>query len=428
MHLLVAITYSDYSCIANADGVSEMKQDSDPAPKEPDYPLYVGKYDCRPDDELNFKKGDLMYILHTDNQGWMWARLKETGKEGYILSNYVAEWESLEAEEWFCNITRIEAEELLMLPPNQHGSFLVRNSETSSGGYSLTVRDKEGVQHYRIKKQDNGTFTVSRGATFATIRNLIHYYEQKADGLCCALRYPCLSQNMPQAAGLSKKAHVVNLKAGNMNLEARVKNLETRNTNLEARNTNLEADKKNLEAQVENLEAEKNREISALQQENALLMKAVPTRKEPSSAVKATATQKETSPAVKAATTQKETSSAVKAVPTQKAPSTAVKAAATQKEPSTAVKAAPTQEEPSTAVKAAPTQKKASTAVKAAAAQKEPSTAVEQNSKDIAAEGGDQVIIIADVCYNNNIMLRKLMGFTCYLNIICRETNQSQKK
>ena len=208
MHLLVAITSSDYSCIANADGVSEMKQDSDPAPKEPDYPLYVGKYDCRPDDELNFKKGDLMYILHTDNQGWMWARLKETGKEGYILSNYVAEWESLEAEEWFCNITRIEAEELLMLPPNQHGSFLVRNSETSSGGYSLTVRDKEGVQHYRIKKQDNGTFTVSRGATFATIRNLIHYYEQKADGLCCALRYPCLSQNMPQAAGLSKKAHV----------------------------------------------------------------------------------------------------------------------------------------------------------------------------------------------------------------------------
>ena len=257
-----------------------------------------------------------------------------------------------------------------------------------------------------------------------------------------------------EAGNMTVEAQVVNLKAGNTNLEARVKNLETGNTNLEARNTNLEADKKNLEAQVKNLEAEKNREISALQQENALLVKAVPTQKEPSTAVKAAATRKETSsavkavptqkepsPAVKAAATQKEPSTALKAVPTQKEPSsavkaaptqkessTAVKAAATQKEPSTAVKAAATQKEPSTAVKAAPTQKKASTAVKAAAAQKEPSTAVEQKSKDIAAEGGDQVIIIADVCYYNNIMLRKSMGFTCYLNIICRETNQSQKK
>ena len=257
-----------------------------------------------------------------------------------------------------------------------------------------------------------------------------------------------------EAGNMTVEAQVVNLKAGNTNLEARVKNLETGNTNLEARNTNLEADKKNLEAQVKNLEAEKNREISALQQENALLVKAVPTQKEPSTAVKAAATRKETSsavkavptqkepsPAVKAAATQKEPSTALKAVPTQKEPSsavkaaptqkessTAVKAAATQKEPSTAVKAAATQKEPSTAVKAAPTQKKASTAVKAAAAQKEPSTAVEQKSKDIAAEGGDQIIIIADVCYYNNIMLRKSMGFTCYLNIICRETNQSQKK
>ena len=187
-----------------------MKQDSDPAPKEPDYPLYVGKYDYdrRADDDLSFKKGDLMYILHTDDQGWMLARSKETGKEGYIPSNHVAEWESLEAEKWFCNINRIEAEELLMLPPNQHGSFLVRDSETSSGGYSLTVRDKETVRNYRIKKQDDGTFTVSRRATFDTIHDLIHYYEQQADELCCVLRHPCLSQEKPRTAGLSKKANM----------------------------------------------------------------------------------------------------------------------------------------------------------------------------------------------------------------------------
>ena len=182
--------------------MSDVKQD-----EEPDCPLYVCKYDHRPDDDLSFKKGDLMYILHTDDQGWMWARLKETGKEGYIPSNYVAEWKSLEAEEWFCNISQIEAERLLMLPPNQHSSFLVRNSETHPGCYTITVRDKDSVGNYQIKTLDNGTFFITRRATFDTIHDLIHYYEQNAE-LCCALKYPCLSQKMPQTAGLSKKANV----------------------------------------------------------------------------------------------------------------------------------------------------------------------------------------------------------------------------
>ena len=179
------------------------------------------------------------------------------------------------------------------------------------------------------------------------------------------------------------EARNTNLEARNTNLEAQVKNLEVGNTNPEARNTNLEADKKNLEAQMKNLEAEKNHENSALQQENALLVKAAPIQKEPFTAMKAATTQKEPSTATKA---QKEPSTAVKAVPTQKEASTAVKAAATQKEPSTAVKAVATQKE-------------ASTAMKAATTQKEPSTTVEQ--KDIAAEEGDQVIIIVDVYYTS---------------------------
>ena len=72
-----------------------------PPPKEPSYPVYVGKYDydSRTDDDLSFKKGDLMYIISTDEGDWWFARSKDTGKEGYIPSNYVAEWKSLDAEE-----------------------------------------------------------------------------------------------------------------------------------------------------------------------------------------------------------------------------------------------------------------------------------------------------------------------------------------
>ena len=71
-----------------------------PAPSQ--YPIFVGKYDydSRTDDDLSFKKGDLMYIISTDEGDWWFARSKDVpGREGYIPSNYVAEYKSLDAEE-----------------------------------------------------------------------------------------------------------------------------------------------------------------------------------------------------------------------------------------------------------------------------------------------------------------------------------------
>ncbi len=87
----------------NPTGASSFdKAQPAPVPREPvNYPVYVGKYDydSRTDDDLSFKKGDLMYIISTDEGDWWFARSKDTGKEGYIPSNYVAEWKSLDAEE-----------------------------------------------------------------------------------------------------------------------------------------------------------------------------------------------------------------------------------------------------------------------------------------------------------------------------------------
>ena len=80
-----------------------------PPPKPPtltvNYPIYVGKYDyaTQNDDDLAFKKGDLMYILTpviiTDDDIWWFAHLKDSGEEGYIPSNYVTKYKGLDAEE-----------------------------------------------------------------------------------------------------------------------------------------------------------------------------------------------------------------------------------------------------------------------------------------------------------------------------------------
>uniref|UniRef100_A0A1X7URZ2 Tyrosine-protein kinase n=1 Tax=Amphimedon queenslandica TaxID=400682 RepID=A0A1X7URZ2_AMPQE len=178
--------------------------------QEPNYPVYVGKYDydSRTDDDLSFKKGNLLYIISTDEGDWWFARSKDTGKEGYIPSNYVAEYKSLDAEEWyFGKLKRNEAEKQLMMPYNDYASYLVRDSETTPGDFSLSVRDTNRVRHYKIRRLDDGSFFVTRRVQFATIPELIMFYQRQADGLCTILKTPCRAVEKPQTAGLSRQAN-----------------------------------------------------------------------------------------------------------------------------------------------------------------------------------------------------------------------------
>ena len=61
------------------------------------YPIYAAMYDykSRTGDDLGFEKSDLLCIVNADNKEWWVARSKETGKEGYIPCNYVAKVNSL---------------------------------------------------------------------------------------------------------------------------------------------------------------------------------------------------------------------------------------------------------------------------------------------------------------------------------------------
>ena len=94
-----------------------------------------------------------------------------------------------------------------MMPFNQYASYLVRDSETTPGDYSLSVRDTDSVYHYKIQKFENGLFCITHRVQFETISELIQYYQIQADGLCVELRYPCLSVEKPQTVGLSKQAN-----------------------------------------------------------------------------------------------------------------------------------------------------------------------------------------------------------------------------
>ncbi|XP_026230368.1 tyrosine-protein kinase Lyn isoform X2 [Anabas testudineus] len=154
-------------------------------------------YDAVHPDDLGFKKGEKMKILEEHGEWWK-AKSLTTNKEGFIPSNYVAEADTMETEEWFFkDITRKDAERQLLAPANKQGSYLIRESETSKGSYSLSIRDvdprgADSVKHYKIRMLDNGGYYISPKISFSDIGSMIKHYHSKADGLCRKLDRPCV--------------------------------------------------------------------------------------------------------------------------------------------------------------------------------------------------------------------------------------------
>ena len=62
--------------------------------------IFVALYDyqARTNEDLSFKKMDLLEIINDTQGDWWFARSKSTRAEGYIPSNYVAKVKSLESE------------------------------------------------------------------------------------------------------------------------------------------------------------------------------------------------------------------------------------------------------------------------------------------------------------------------------------------
>ncbi|XP_076829484.1 tyrosine-protein kinase Yes-like [Brachyhypopomus gauderio] len=172
--------------------------------------LFVALYDyeSRTTDDLSFRKGERFQVINNTEGDWWTATSLSTGKEGFIPSNYVAPSGSMQAEEWFFGkMGRKDSERLLLQPGLQRGVFLVRESESSEDGFSLSLRDwEEGhgdrVKHYKIKSLDNGQYYITARAKFSTLQNLIKYYSVHAHGLCHRLTGVCpMTQPHTQSLG-----------------------------------------------------------------------------------------------------------------------------------------------------------------------------------------------------------------------------------
>lgn len=126
-------------------------------------------------DELSFSKGSIVKIINNEADA-NWYQAEQNGKTGFIPANYV----EMMPHEWFHGqIKRVEAEETL-LSCAQEGAYLFRESESTPGGFSLSVRvhNRTGihVQHFKILRDDAGKYFLWV-VKFNSLNELINYHK-----------------------------------------------------------------------------------------------------------------------------------------------------------------------------------------------------------------------------------------------------------
>lgn len=166
----------------------DLNHDGDQNPSEHEMLVVLQDYPSSDVSEPLFRTGEKLRGV-TEEVGWWRVRSGQSGSENYIPNNYVAKV----YHGWlFEGVVRRKAEELLQLPGNRVGSFMVRESIKERGVYSLSVMHRS-IKHYKILRLDNSWYYISPRLTFQCLEDMVNHYSDSADGLCCVLTTPCLS-------------------------------------------------------------------------------------------------------------------------------------------------------------------------------------------------------------------------------------------
>ncbi|XP_061118541.1 tyrosine-protein kinase ABL1-like isoform X1 [Conger conger] len=172
-------------------------------PSENDPNLFLALYDfvASGDNTLSITKGEKLRVLGYNHNG-EWCEAQTKNGQGWVPSNYITPVNSLEKHSWYHGpVSRNAAEYLLSSGIN--GSFLVRESESSPGQRSISLRYEGRVYHYRINTASDGKLFVSSESRFNTLAELVHHHSTVSDGLITTLHYPAPKRNKPTIYGVS---------------------------------------------------------------------------------------------------------------------------------------------------------------------------------------------------------------------------------
>ncbi|ETE59411.1 Tyrosine-protein kinase Srms, partial [Ophiophagus hannah] len=165
--------------------------DPDPAEDKASLRGVLYNYTARNAEELSVTRGDKLYVLKEEGGYVLARRFSGDRVVGYVPASYISKGseEPASHQSWYINgITRNKANQLLLSPPNHHGSFLIRDSESNKGEYSLSVR------HFRIFSNPAGSFYLEKAHVFLSLEELLAYYRANWKIIQCPLSQPCVQK------------------------------------------------------------------------------------------------------------------------------------------------------------------------------------------------------------------------------------------
>jgi len=125
-------------------------------------------------DELPFKKGSIIKILAKD-QDKNWYKGELNGKEGFVPKNYV----QMKPHDWFHgHLPRKDAEKKL-IEQAYDGAFLLRESESTPGDFSLSVKHQQSVQHFKVLRDGAGKYFLWV-VKFNSLNELVEYHRSSS--------------------------------------------------------------------------------------------------------------------------------------------------------------------------------------------------------------------------------------------------------
>jgi len=161
------------------------------------------------------QKGDLSLtadeeyeVLEETEEHW-WRLRDSRGNEGFSPSNYVKDATNigLHQYDWYLGDATRQRAEAMLLREEREGCFLVRNSSSGSGAFTISVyaaNVRPQVKHYHIQKDAEGRFYLSQNIKCASIPELIYKHQYNPGGLCTRLRSAPHGNKPPTTAGFGR--------------------------------------------------------------------------------------------------------------------------------------------------------------------------------------------------------------------------------